>query len=498
MDNLILGFSVILTPTNLLYTFVGCFLGTIVGILPGLGPLATIAILMPLTANMDVVPALTMLCGIFYGVAYGGTATSVLLRIPGEASSVITCLDGYQMARNGRAGAALTIAAVGSFVAGTVGNIALSYLSPPLAKMVFAFGPAQYTALMIAAICAVTYFAGGSLLKSLLMVGLGLTMGTIGADPMTLEPRMTFGSMVLVGGITLTPLAIGLFGFSEILGMARKPLEHMKMIEPPKTLLGFMPNREEWRRSVMPVGRGTILGFLVGVIPGGGAMLASFLSYSMEMKLSKHPERFGTGEVEGLAGPETANNAGTSGALLPLLCMGLPANAITAVLMTAFMLHGISPGPAMIERQPEIFWGIICSMYVGNVMLLIMNVPLIGLFIKILEVPRSYLSPLIILLCVIGVYEGDESAVMFAVVFGFIGYYMRKMDFDLGLLILAYVLGPILERSVRQAMTISDGSLHIFIETPLTIGLLGAASIFILLGLKPNRKLIAVSQSGED
>jgi len=491
MEHLLLGFSVIATPANLFYCFLGTFLGTVIGILPGVGPLATIAILMPLTVNMDVTSALIMLSGIYYGVAYGGTATSVLLRIPGEASSVVTCLDGYMMARKGRAGAALTIAAVGSFVAGTIGTVAISYVSPPLSRLVFAFGPAQYTALMLAALAAVTYFSGGPLLKSLLMVGFGLTLGCIGADPMTLTPRLTFGTLELVGGVDLTPLAIGLFGFSEVLAMALKRPSELRMIPPPRTVLGFLPNREETRRSVGPVARGTLLGFMVGVLPGGGAMLASFLSYAVERKVSRRPQEFGKGAVEGLAGPETANNAGTSGALLPLLCMGLPANAVSAILLTAFMMHGVAPGPSMMERQPEVFWGLIASMYVGNVMLLLLNLPLIGILIRILEVPRAYLSPLILLLCVIGVYSsGEEGAVWEAVFFGFVGYGLRKLDFDLGLLILAFVLGPILERSVRQSLTISGGDISVFFGSGLSVGLLVAAAVFLVLGLKPNRRLV--------
>ncbi|TCR62538.1 tripartite tricarboxylate transporter permease [Bosea sp. BK604] len=491
MDNLLLGFSTVTTPTNLLYCFIGTFLGTVIGILPGVGPLATIAILMPLSANLDVTPALIMLCGIYYGVAYGGTATSVLLRIPGEASSVVTCLDGYMMARKGRAGAALTVAAVGSFIAGTVGTVAMSYLSPPLAKIVFAFGPAQYAALMLAALAAVTYFSGGPLLKALLMVGFGLTLGCIGADPMTLAPRLTFGSIDMTGGIDLTPLAIGLFGFSEILTMARQPLEKLKIIKPPKSFFGYLPTKEEARRSVAPVARGTVLGFAVGVLPGGGAMLASFLSYALERKLCKYPKEFGQGAVEGVAGPETANNAGSSGALLPLLCMGLPSNAVSAILLTAFMMHGVAPGPAMIERQPEVFWGLIASMYIGNVMLLLLNLPLIGPLIKILDIPRAYLSPLIMLMCVIGVYaSGGTTAILVAVIFGFLGYFLRKMNFDLGLLILAFVLGPILERSVRQALTISGGEISIFVTGTLSTGLLCIAALFLVLGLLPHRKLV--------
>ncbi|MCC7426275.1 MAG: tripartite tricarboxylate transporter permease [Alphaproteobacteria bacterium] len=490
MQELLLGFAKVSTPENLLYCFIGTLLGTVIGILPGVGPLATIAMLMPLTANMDVTSALIMLCGIYYGVAYGGTATSVLLRIPGEASSVVTCLDGYAMARKGRAGAALTIAAIGSFFAGTVGTIAISYLSPPLARLVFAFGPAQYTALMLAAITAVTYFSGGPLVKALLMVGFGLTLGSIGADPMTLAPRMTFGFVDLTGGIELTPLAIGLFGFSEILGMARQPLEKLRMIDPPRTMLGFLPNREETRRAVAPVARGTLLGFLVGVLPGSGAMLASFLSYALERKLARNPAEFGSGAVEGVAGPESANNAGVAGALLPLLCMGLPASAVTAVLMTAFMMHGVAPGPAMLQRQPEIFWGLIASMYIGNVMLVLLNLPLIGVLIRILTVPRAYLSPLILLFCLVGVYSaGEVAAVVLAVIFGFVGYALRRMEFDLGLLILSFVLGPILERSVRQALTISGGDWSIFARGAIAQGLFAVAAIFLVLALLPRRPL---------
>lgn len=490
MENLLLGFSIVLSPANLLYCFVGTLLGTVIGILPGVGPLATIAILMPLTAGMNVTSALIMLCGIYYGVAYGGTATSVLLRIPGEASSVVTCIDGYAMARNGRAGPALAIAAIGSFIAGTIGTIAISYASPPLARLVFAFGPSQYTALMLAALSAVTYFSGGPLLKALLMIAFGLTLGCVGADPMTLEPRLAFGSLDLVGGIELTSLAIGLFGFSEVIALARHPPERLRMIPPPRTMLGFLPNRSEARRSVAPIARGTLLGFLVGVLPGGGAMLASFLSYALERKVSPRPEEFGHGAIEGVAGPESANNAGTAGALLPLLCMGLPANAVSAVLLTAFMVHGVAPGPAMVERQPEIFWGLIASMYVGNVMLLVLNLPLIGILIRILEVPRAYLAPLILLLCLIGVFSaGGTMAVCVAVVFGFVGYYLRRLDFDLGLLILAYVLGPILERSLRQALTISGGDARILVGDMLSVGLLAAAAIFLVLGLKQSRQL---------
>jgi putative tricarboxylic transport membrane protein len=492
MEQLLQGFATVLTPMNLLYCFIDTFLGTVVGILPGIGPLATIGILLPLTFKMDVTSALLMLCGIYYGVAYGGTATSVLLRVPGEASSVVTCLDGYAMARKGRAGPALAVAAIGSFIAGTIGTIAISYLSPPLAKLVYAFGPAEYAALMVLGLSAVIYFSGGSLLKALLMAVFGFVIGAVGADPVSMTPRLTFGLSGLGDGIDIAPLAIGLFGFSQLLSLAQKAPEKLKIIEPPKTLLGFMPSREEARRSVGPVARGTVVGFLLGILPGGGATLASFISYSLERKVSKHPEEFGQGAIEGVAGPETANNAGTAGALLPLLCMGLPANGVTAVLLSAFMIHGVSPGPAMMERQPVIFWGIIASMYIGNVMLLILNLPLIGILIKILKVKRAYLASFILFFSLIGVYSstGDSTGLVVAVFFGLAGYYLQRRGFDLSILVLAYVLGPLMERSIRQALTISAGSLKIFVGSPISIALTVAAGGILVAALWP-RRLVA-------
>jgi putative tricarboxylic transport membrane protein len=489
VDALLQGFTVVGTPANLLYCFIGVLLGTVVGILPGLGPLTTIAILLPITFKMDVTSAIIMLSGIYYGVAYGGTVTSVLMRIPGEASSVVTCLDGYEMARKGRAGAALGIAAFGSFFAGTVGVIALSFLSPPLAKLVLAFGPAEYAMLMLAGLCMVTYMSGGSLARALLMAAFGLLLGTIGTDPMNMTQRLTFDLLTLGDGINLVPLAIGLFGLSEVLFMASRKPDEMRVIAPPRGLLGFMPNREEARRSVAPVARGTVLGFLVGLLPGGGAVIASFLSYAVERKLSKHPETFGKGAVEGLAGPESANNAGTSGAFVPLLCMGIPANAITALLIGAFMIHGVTPGPTILERQPEVFWGVVASMYIGNLMLLVLNLPLVGLFVRILHVPRAYLAPAILVVCLIGVYSssGNPADVLIAVLFGFIGYWLRRTGFDLGIVILAYVLGPIFERSVRQALAISDGDPAIFFRSGLSTGFAVVAALLLIAGLWPKR-----------
>jgi putative tricarboxylic transport membrane protein len=489
VDALLSGFAVVLTPGNLLYCFIGVLLGTVVGILPGLGPLTTIAILLPITFKMDVTSAIIMLSGIYYGVAYGGTVTSVLMRIPGEASSVVTCLDGYEMARKGRAGAALGIAAIGSFIAGTAGVLALSFLSPPLAKLVFAFGPAEYAMLMLAGLAMVTYMSGGSLWRALLMAGFGLLLGSVGSDPMNMTQRMTFGLLTLGDGFNLVPLAIGLFGLSEVLFMASRDPDKVEMVAPPKGLLGFMPNREEARRSAGPVARGTVLGFLVGLLPGGGAVIASFLSYAVERKLSKNPGEFGKGAVEGLAGPESANNAGTSGAFVPLLTMGIPANAVTALLIGAFMIHGVTPGPMILERQPEVFWGVVASMYIGNLMLLVLNLPLIGLFVKILLIPRAYLAPLILVVCLIGVYSssGNPADVLLAVIFGFVGWWLRRTGFDLGIVILAFVLGPIFERSVRQALAISDGDPMIFLRSGISTGFAVVAALILVAGLWPKR-----------
>jgi putative tricarboxylic transport membrane protein len=339
----------------------------------------------------------------------------------------------------------------------------------------------------------VTYMSSGSLPRALLMAAFGLLLGTIGSDPMSMTPRLTFGILALGDGVNLVPLAIGLFGLSEVLFMARARDDAMKAIAPPRGMRAFLPTREEARRSVAPIGRGTVLGFLVGLLPGGGAVIASFLSYGIERRLSRRPEEFGKGAVEGLAGPEAANNAGTTGAFVPLLCMGIPANAITALLIGAFIVHGVTPGPTILERQPEVFWGVVASMYVGNVMLLVLNLPLIGLFVRILDVPRAYLAPMILIVCLIGVYSnsGNPADLVVAVVFGFVGYWLRRQGFDLGIVILAYVLGPIFERSVRQSLAISDGDPAIFLHSPLSTGFAVVAMLVLLAGLWPRRRRVA-------
>lgn len=461
MDGLLHGFAVLMTLDKLALCLLGAFLGTIVGVLPGLGPTTTIALLLPITLKMDVTGAIILLSGIYYGVAYGGTITSVLMRIPGEASSVVTCLDGYEMARKGRAGAALGIAAIGSFVAGTIGILGITFISPLLARVVLSFGPGEYAAMMFAGLCLIMFFAQSGVLKALLMAAFGLALGTIGLDPITSTPRMTFGLPDLIDGVNVAPLAIGLFGISELLMLARTKEEPAAVMAPPSHLLAFWPNREERRRSVMPIARGSVLGFVVGLLPGGGAVLASFLSYAIERKLSKNPKEFGRGAIEGVAGPEAANNSGTAGAFVPLLTLGIPSNAVTALLLGAFLIHGVVPGPLIMEQHPEVFWGVIASMYLGNVILVLLNVPLIGIFVKALDIPRAYLATMILVVCVIGVYSTNLSTfdIALTVAFGFVGYGLRRGHFDLSPLILAFVLGPTFERSLRQLLLITDGDL---------------------------------------
>ncbi|WP_219929729.1 tripartite tricarboxylate transporter permease [Teichococcus aestuarii] len=494
MDGLLHGFAVLSTWQNLSLCLLGAVLGTVVGVLPGLGPATTIALLLPITLKLDPTGAIILLAGIYYGVAYGGTLTSVLMRIPGEASSVVTCLDGYEMARKGRAGAALGIAAIGSFFAGTVGILGVMLLSPPLAELVIAFGPWEYAALMLAGLSLIAFFAASGLAKAALMALLGLLLGAVGIDPIAGTPRFTFGIPELVDGINITPLALGLFGLSELLFLALVPAGRSEILRPPSSLLGFLPSREEARRSVAPVLRGTGLGFLVGLLPGGGAVLASFLSYAVEKRLARRPQEFGRGAVEGVAGPEAANNAGTAGAFIPLLTLGIPANAVTALLLGALLIHGVQPGPMILERQPEIYWGVIASMYLGNVLLLVLNLPLVGLFVRALEIPRRFMAAAILSICVIGVYSTNLASfdVLLAVGFGLLGFVLRRGGFDLGPLVLAYVLGPTFERSLRQGLLISDGDLTALLERPIALGFIAAATLTLLAAmLLRNRARVA-------
>jgi putative tricarboxylic transport membrane protein len=484
LENLTMGFEISLSLHNVIYCFIGCFLGTVIGVLPGLGPTATIAMLLSFTYKLDITSAIIMLSGIYYGAQYGGTITSVLLRIPGEASTIITTIDGYQMAIQGRAGKALGIAAFGSFIAGTFGTAALGFLAPILSEFALKFGPAEYSALMILGLTLVVYLGTGSTMKSLLMGAFGLSLSTIGMDIASGAERFTFGSTTLLDGINVAVLAMGVFGIGEVLYMAES-VEARSLrdsVKYPSRLRELLPDRKDWKTSAKPIARGTVLGFLLGILPGGGALLASFASYAVEKKFSRNPKKFGKGAIEGVAGPEAANNAGVSGAFIPLLTLGIPTNVVMAVMMGAFLLHGVIPGPLIIKENPHIFWAVITSMYIGNIILLILNVPLIRFFVKIIEIPYALLSPIIILICVIGAYSINNNMwdIVIMIIFGGVGYLMRKFDYEAAPFMLAFVLGGLLEKSVRQSLVISQGSPLVFFASPISMALMIVA-IFILL-----------------
>ena len=482
VDNIILGFSASLTPVNLLYCLIGVTLGTIVGILPGLGPVSSIALLLPLTYKTDLLSAVIMLSGIYYGVQYGGTITSVLMNIPGEASTVVTCIDGYQMAKKGRAGAALGIAAFGSFIAGTFGIILLMFLAPPLAKIALMMGPPEYTALMIMGLSLVIYLSSKSMIKSLMMGVLGLLLGTIGMDPISGQIRFGMGIKNLMDGVDLAPMAMGLFGLAEVFMLIESKEGHNEFLNVKTKLREILPNRKDWKESFFPITRGSVSGFLMGILPGGGAVMASFISYAMEKRLSKHPGKFGTGAIEGVAGPESSNNAAAIGAFVPLLTLGIPANVVMALLIGAFMIHGVNPGPLLLRDNPVLFWGIITSMYIGNILLLIQNVPLIGLFVKILKVPPKIMAPLITVICFIGAYSinNSVSGILIVIIFGTMGYLMRKFRYDPAPLILAFVLGPLMEDTLRQSMMLFRGDILQIFQRPIATALLGITFFLII------------------
>jgi len=482
LDNIILGFSTSLAPVNLLYCLVGVTLGTVVGILPGLGPVSSIALLLPLTYKMDLLPSVIMLAGIYYGVQYGGTISSVLMNIPGEASTVVTCIDGYQMARKGRAGAALGIAAFGSFIAGTFGIVMLMFLAPPLAKVALMMGPPEYTALMIMGLSLVIYLSSKSMVKSLMMGVLGLLLGTIGMDPISGQIRFGMGIRHLMDGIDLAPMTMGLFGLAEVLTLIESKEPRSSFLEVKTRLKEILPNRKDWKDSILPISRGSVSGFLMGILPGGGAVMASFISYAMERRISKHPETFGKGTIEGVAGPESANNSSAIGAFVPLLTLGIPANVVMALLIGAFMIHGVNPGPLLLRDNPVLFWGIITSMYIGNFLLLVQNVPMIGLFVKILKVPPEIMAPLITVICFIGAYSinNSVSGILIVIVFGVMGYLMRKLKYDPAPLVLAFVLGPLMENALRQSMMLFRGDALKVFERPIATTFLGIA-VFIVI-----------------
>jgi putative tricarboxylic transport membrane protein len=491
-QNLLLGFATAFTPVNFFYSLIGCLIGTMVGVLPGVGPLAGISMLLPTTFGLEPASAIILLAGIYYGAMYGGSTTSILMRIPGEAASVMTCIDGYAMSQKGRAGPALAIAAIGSYVSGTLSVVGLMFLAPPLARFALGFGPPEYTSLLLCGLVVLSYMTGGSLVKNLTMVVLGLLIGMIGIDQMSGYFRFSYGLVALGDGVGVVPVAVGLFGVSEILATAGLP-DRKEVLKP--KLRDLLPSLEELRDSVKPILRGTVLGFFIGIIPGSAHIISTFVSYAMERRLSRHPERFGKGAIEGVAGPESANNAASEGALVPMLALGVPTGPIPAVLLAALMVHGITPGPLFIKEQPAVFWGLIASMYVGNMVLLLLNLPLVGLFVNFLRIPYRILYPTILLFCIVGVYAVNSSLVDVGImaVMGLLGYLLRKMDFEIAPIVLGVVLAPILEFSFRQALAMSDGKYAIFIQRPISVTFLGVALTMILLGLKP-----LISKKGKD
>jgi putative tricarboxylic transport membrane protein len=481
-SNLLLGFSVALTPINLFWCFIGVVLGTVVGVLPGLGPAATIAMLLPLTLKMDHTTAIIALSGIFYGARYGGSTTSILLNIPGESSSVVTCLDGYQMARQGRAGAALGISAIASFIAGTVGVLGLMLISPPLARFALRFAPPEYFALMVLGLAMVVFLAGDSMLKALLAMLLGLWIATIGTDLFTAESRFTFGQVKLLGGIDFVAASVGIFAIGEVL-VNLESASGAEMFKLPKGLRNLLPTWQDLKDCRFAFLNGSLVGFFIGALPGAGATVASFMSYGIEKAFSRHPEKFGTGVIEGVAAPEGANNADAGGALVPLLTLGIPGGNTTAILLGGLILWGYRPGPLLIQEHPELFWGLVASMYIGNVMLLVLNLPLVPLFAQILRLPYYVLHPFILGISVVGVYSvnGNLFDVYMMSLFGLLGYVMRKLDFPAAALVLGMVLGDILERALRQSLMMSQGDITILFTRPISGTLLAISALVLCL-----------------
>lgn len=471
LSNLLYGFSVTFEFHNLILLFAGCLLGTLVGVLPGIGPVGAISILLPLSFQFPPAGAIIMLIGIYNGAMYGGSTTSILINVPGEAASVVTCIDGYQMACKGQAGAALGIAVFGSFIAGTLGLIGLQLIAEPLSTLALKFGPPEYVAIILLGFTFIVYLAQRSVIKAAIMAAAGLLLGAIGLDPITSQPRMTFGIIHLYEGLHVAPLAIGLFGLAEV-------LNNLEKTAPPKILhvsiRNMFPNKLQWLQARWAIVRGTLIGFFMGILPGGGPVLSSFISYGIEKRISRNPEKFGHGAIEGVAAPESANNAAASTSFIPLLTLGIPPNVVLAVLFGAFLIHGITPGPLLIQEHPAIFWGVIGSMYIGNVMLLIMNLPLIPLWVQVLKIPDKILHPLIILFCVIGAYSIHNSIfdILVMIFFGVFGYLLKKFDYEPAPLILAFVLGPMFEVNLRRSLLMSQGNFSIFLERPIVLAAL--------------------------
>ncbi len=489
LKELIFGFGVALQPMNLLYCFFGVLIGTLIGVLPGVGPAAALSLLLPITFYVPPVSTIILLAGITYGAMYGGSTTSILVNIPGEAASVVTCLDGYQMARKGRAGPALGISAFGSFIAGTITIFILIFLAPTLAGMALKFGPPEYFALMVLGLSIMVYLAKGSMINALIVVCFGLIIGTIGLDQMTGMPRFTYKITSLMDGVGLVQVVIGLFGVSEVLINVETTFKQEIFDTKVK---GLLPNRQDWRRSIGPIGRGSITGFFLGIIPGMSVAIPTFVSYVMEKKLSKHPEQFGTGMIEGVAGPEAANNAASTGTLVPMLSLGIPTGASTALLLGALMIHGIRPGPLLIQEAPDVFWGLIASLYVGNAMLLVLNLPLIGLWVKILKIPYHFLFSLILLLCMVGAYITNNNSydIIIMAVFGLVGYLMKKFNYEAAPLVLALVLGPMMETALRRSLVLSDGGFGVFFTRPISATFLIMALLILLSPFFLKKKIV--------
>jgi putative tricarboxylic transport membrane protein len=484
LANLSVGLETALTLTNLMYCLLGVFLGTLIGVLPGLGPTATIAMLLPITFGLPPVSALIMLAGIYYGSQYGGSTTAILVNLPGEAASVVTALDGYQMAKQGRAGVALATAAIGSFFAGTVSTVLIVLFAPPLAEMALKFGPADYFSLMVLGLVVAVVLARGSLLHALGMVVLGLLLGLIGTDVNSGMARYTFELPELADGIGFVVVAMGMFGIGEIVRNLES--EHTRSVMV-KEIKNLMPTKEDWKRIVAPILRGTVLGSFLGLLPGSGSILGSFSAYSLEKKLSKHPEQFGKGAIEGVAGPESANNAGAQTSFIPMLTLGIPSNPVMALMIGAMIIQGIQPGPSVITEQPALFWGIIVSMWIGNLFLLVLNLPLIGLWVRLILVPYQYLYPLILVFCAIGVFSLNNNTfdIYMMALFGVLGYVFAKLDCEPAPMLLGFILGPLMEEYLRRALIISRGDPMVFLTRPISATMLVLAVIAMAIVLAP-------------
>ncbi len=486
-EHLLLGISIASKPINLLYCFLGCFYGTFVGVLPGFGPAAAIALLLPITFGMSDESSIIMLAGLYYGAMYGGSTTSILVNIPGEAASIVTTFDGYQMAKQGKAGPALGIVAIGSFISGTLAVIGLSIITPLIATVALKFGPPEFFSLMILGLTIVIYISFGSVIKALMMGCLGVALGCVGWDYVSGNTRITFGIDYLYDGIPVIPVVMGLFGISEVL----LNIEKTKKLEVFKEVKNIWPSRRDFRESIFAILRGSGIGFLLGLIPGGGTLVSTFASYTVEKKISKNPEKFGKGAIEGVAGPESANNAAAQSGFIPLLTLGIPISPAFAMVFAALLIHGITPGPLLMVKAPNVFWGVIISMYIGNIILLILNLPLVRMWVKVLEIPYSLLFPLILIFCLIGSLSNNKLGDLFVMlIFGIIGYLMKKFEYEPAPMIIAFILSPILELNLRQSLILSGGSFGIFFTKPISLVSLIAVGIIFLLAALPKFKLI--------